>query len=86
MVPQPNRDQTKELMRRLAQERARRGLTQSEVARRMGTSQSYLAKLEAGLNEPRLSTFLRYAAIVAGMVFLARLLRDINKGSALHLF
>lgn len=34
-----------------------------------------------GLNEPRLSTFLRYTAIVAGMVFLSRLLRDIAKGN-----
>src|SRR5690242_9263570 len=47
MDPDPTPDQTKALMRQLARERTRRGLTQAEVARRMGTSQSYLAKLEA---------------------------------------
>ena len=45
----------------------------------MHTSQPYVAKLEAGLNEPRLSTFLKYAVIVAGSVFLARLLKDLGK-------
>ncbi len=79
MEPDPSLEQTRDIMRRLAQERARRGLTQAEVARRMRTSQPYLAKLEAGINEPRLSTFLRYAAIVAGTVFLARLLRELGK-------
>jgi transcriptional regulator with XRE-family HTH domain len=72
-------DQTKELMRQLAAERARRGLTQSEVARQMGTSQPYVARLEAGANEPKLSTFLLYAGIVAGAVLLSRLLRDLGR-------
>lgn len=73
------REQTKELMRRLAEERARRGLTQSDVARQMGTSQPYIAKLEAGANEPKLSTFLLYAGIVAGAVLLGRMLRDLSR-------
>lgn len=74
-----SRDQTRELMRQLAKERARRGLTQSEVARQMGTSQPYVAKLEAGANEPKLSTFLLYAEIVAGAVLLGRMLRDLSR-------
>ena len=72
-------EQTRELMQQLAAERARRGLTQSEVARQMGTSQPYVARLEAGANEPKLSTFLLYAGIVAGAVLLSRLLRDLGR-------
>jgi predicted transcriptional regulator len=45
----------------------------------MGTSQPYVAKLEAGANEPKLSTFLLYAGIVAGAALLARLLRDLGR-------
>ena len=74
-----SREQTRELMRQLADERARRGLTQAEVARQMGSSQPYVAKLEAGANEPRLSTFLLYAGIVAGAVLLSRILRDLSR-------
>jgi transcriptional regulator with XRE-family HTH domain len=74
-----SREQTRQLMRRLAEERARRGLTQAEVAREMGTSQPYIAKLEAGANEPKLSTFLLYAGIVAGAVLLGRILRDMGR-------
>ena len=74
-----NREQTRELMRRLAHERARRGLTQAEVATQMGTSQPYVAKLETGANEPKLSTFLLYAGIVAGAVLLGRILRDLGR-------
>lgn len=73
------RQRIRELMRRLAEERSRRGLTQAEVARKMGTSQPYVAKLETGANEPKLSTFLLYAGIVAGAVFLGRILRDISR-------
>jgi transcriptional regulator with XRE-family HTH domain len=72
-------EQTREIMRQLATERTRRGLTQSEVARQMGTSQPYVARLEAGANEPKLSTFLLYAGIVAGAVLLSRLLRDLGR-------
>jgi transcriptional regulator with XRE-family HTH domain len=40
------------------------GLSQTEVAARMGTSQSAVARLEAGLSDVRLSTLERYAAAV----------------------
>lgn len=73
------REQTRELIRQLASERARRGLTQSYVARQMGTSQPYVAKLEGGAYEPKLSTFLLYAGIVAGAFFLARIVRELGR-------
>lgn len=40
------------------------GLSQTEVAARMGTSQSAVARLEAGQFDVRLSTLERYAAAV----------------------
>lgn len=40
------------------------GLTQADVATRMGTSQSAVARLEAGGVDARLSTLERYAAAV----------------------
>ncbi len=45
----------------LVSERVRLGLTQTEVAARMGTSQSAVARLEAGDADIRLSTLERYA-------------------------
>lgn len=42
----------------------RAGLTQAEVARRMGTTQPALARLERGEADPRLSTIERYAEVV----------------------
>lgn len=40
------------------------GLSQTVVAARMGTSQSVVARLEAGTRDVRLSTLQRYAAAV----------------------
>jgi transcriptional regulator with XRE-family HTH domain len=40
------------------------GLSQTEVAARMGTSQSVVARLESGALDMRLSTLERYAAAV----------------------
>lgn len=40
------------------------GLSQTEVAARMGTSQSAVARLESGQADVRLSTLERYAAAV----------------------
>ena len=40
------------------------GLSQAEVADRMGTSQSAVARLESGAVDARLSTLERYAAAV----------------------
>ena len=49
-------------LRDLAARRERLGLSQTTVAARMGTSQSAVARLEAGEADVRLSTVERYAA------------------------
>lgn len=54
----------RELVRRLADLRIRSGLTQACIAERIGTSQSAIARLEAGDSDPRLSTVERYAEAV----------------------
>lgn len=46
----------------LVQRRIRLGLSQTEVAARMGTSQSAVARLESGDADIRLSTLERYAS------------------------
>jgi predicted transcriptional regulator len=48
----------------LAGARRAAGLSQTEVAARMGTSQSVVARLESGEIDARLSTLQRYAAAV----------------------
>lgn len=50
----------------LVARRAELGLSQTEVAARMGTSQSAVARLESGQADVRLSTLERYAAAVQG--------------------
>ncbi len=56
------------IIERLAERRATVGLTQADVAGRMGTSQSVIARLEAGGRDPRISTLERYAeAVGAGL-------------------
>ena len=46
---------------RIAQERLRRSLSQRELAELTGTTQSAIARLEAGRRAPRLDTLLRVA-------------------------
>lgn len=50
------------LLRALAARRESLGLSQTQVAARMGTSQSSVARLEAGEADARLSTVERFAA------------------------
>lgn len=54
MIPAP-------IVERLVALREEAGLTQGDVAARMGTSQPVIARLEAGGRDPRLSTLERYA-------------------------
>jgi transcriptional regulator with XRE-family HTH domain len=54
----------KDLSVELTSRRLSVGLSQTEVAERMGTSQSAVARLEAGEADVRLSTLERYAAAV----------------------
>ena len=50
-----------ELIGRLVRRRQRLGLSQLEVANRMGTSQPAVARLEARRSDVRISTLERYA-------------------------
>lgn len=52
----------------LVARRVSSGLTQTEVAARMGTSQSAVARLESGEADARLSTIERYAAAVGHLL------------------
>ena len=57
----------------LVQRRRDLGLSQTEVAARMGTSQSALARLESGRSDARMSTVARYAdALDADVGFAVR--------------
>lgn len=49
------------IARELIAARTRAGLSQAEVAERMGTSQSTIARLESGRTLPSLRTLERYA-------------------------
>jgi DNA-binding XRE family transcriptional regulator len=55
-----------DMARELIAARARAGLTQSDVAQRMGTTQSVIARLEGGKRAPSLRTVQRYAQAVGG--------------------
>ncbi len=56
------------LVRELAEQRRSAGLSQTEVAARMGTSQSAVARLEAGDADVRASTLERYAAALGSEI------------------
>ena len=56
------------LVRELVAQRQAAGLSQTEVAARMGTSQSAVARLESGAVDVRASTLERYAAAVGGEI------------------
>ena len=56
------------LVAELASQRQSAGLSQTEFAARMGTSQSAVARLEAGEADARASTLERYAAAVGGQI------------------
>lgn len=59
------------LIARLVDRRQRLGLSQTEVAARMGTSQSAVARFEARRADARLSTLERYAAALGTTVTFA---------------
>jgi ribosome-binding protein aMBF1 (putative translation factor) len=56
------------LVRELAEQRQAAGLSQTEVAALMGTSQSAVARLESGTADVRASTLERYAAAVGSEI------------------
>jgi transcriptional regulator with XRE-family HTH domain len=50
-----------EYVRAMVKARQHAGLTQAELAKRMGTTQSVIARLESGAQKPSLDTVERYA-------------------------
>jgi len=52
------------LARSLIEARGKAGLTQAQVAKRMGTTQSVVARIESGRNPPNLKTLEKYARAV----------------------
>ena len=56
------------LVRQLAEQRQAAGLSQTEVAALMGTSQSAVARIESGTADVRASTLERYAAAVGSQI------------------
>ena len=52
------------MTRELISARSRAGLTQGEVAQRMGTTQSVVARLEGGGRSPSMRTVQRYAQAI----------------------
>lgn len=60
----------------LAAYRLARGLSQKQLAERLGTSQSYVARLEAGQIDPQLSTVRRICAELG--IDLARFARALD--------
>lgn len=61
-------DGRQRLVAELTAQRQSAGLSQTEVAARMGTSQSAVARLEAGGADVRVSTLERYAAAVGSQI------------------
>jgi ribosome-binding protein aMBF1 (putative translation factor) len=56
--------QRRRLQRALAGKRQELGISQTEVARRMSTSQSAVARIEAGEIDAKVSTLQRYALAI----------------------
>jgi DNA-binding Xre family transcriptional regulator len=61
-------EQRRQLVADLTAQRRSAGLSQTEVAARMGTSQSAVARLETGEADVRVSTLERYAAAIGSQL------------------
>ena len=61
-------DGRRRLVADLTDQRRSAGLSQTEVAARMGTSQSAVARLESGDADVRVSTLERYAAAIGSQL------------------
>lgn len=57
-----------ELADELVKARSRAKLSQEEVAKRMGTTQSVVAKLESGRAKPSIRSLERYAAAIGARI------------------
>ncbi len=60
--------QRRDLVAELAEQRQTAGLSQTEIAARMGTSQSAVARLESAEADVRASTLERYAAAIGSEI------------------
>ncbi len=58
----------RELLRTLAAERQAAGITQTELAAALGTSQAQVARLESGNADAKLSTISRLAAVLGKQI------------------
>jgi len=67
-----------EIARSLIEARADAGLTQAEVAKRMGTTQSAIARIEGGSQLPSMKSVIRYAVAVGARPVL-QLVRGIRE-------
>ncbi len=56
--------ETRRLVRQLAAERQRLGLSQEKVAAALGTKQPNVARLERGVGDPKHTTLVRYASLL----------------------
>ena len=65
------------IARELIKARARAGFTQSDVAKRMGTTQSVIARMESGSKLPSMNSLVRYAK-VTGSRTVVKLVVDRN--------
>ncbi len=59
-----------ELAQALIKARTGAGLSQAEIARRMGTTQSVIARLESGRRPPSIRTLEKFAQAVGGRLHL----------------
>jgi DNA-binding XRE family transcriptional regulator len=62
--------ETRRLIRELAAERERQGLSQERVAAALGTKQPNVARLERGSVDPKHTTLVRYAALLGRRISL----------------
>jgi ribosome-binding protein aMBF1 (putative translation factor) len=63
-------EESRRLVRELAAERERQGLSQQKVAAALGTKQPNVARLERGAVDPKHTTLVRYAALLGRRIAL----------------
>jgi len=73
--------ETRRLVRQLAKERERQGLSQERVAEALGTKQPNVARLERGAVEPKHTTLVRYASLLGQRIVLQAAPATRGKGS-----
>jgi ribosome-binding protein aMBF1 (putative translation factor) len=68
--------ETRRLVRQLAAERERQGLSQEKVAAALGTKQPNVARLERGAVDPKHTTLVRYASLLGRRITLEPVRRE----------